>query len=651
MVSRRTVLCALDNRDLARIFEKALEGADYRVLIVHDGVRALSTWRNDQPDLVISDVSLPKRDGFEVAEDIRRQAEAGSTPCPIILLSDSTITPHYQERADSLGVELLLAKPVPLDELLDQVSRLLKPSCPPSASPVAAKRSKGRAKTGARATKPMTGSFSELPFPRLLHQLHGLRATGVLMLASGRKRKAIELREGVPIAIKSNLIHECLGNTLVRSGILNEEQHQQSLDRMKRGEGLQGEILIAMELVDEETLASALCEQARQKLFEIFEWKNGTFELEVRGKIKRANALALDSSTANVILEGVRYHYPIAAIDKFLSTHRGRYLSPAASPFYRFQEIDLEEDEAALVSQLDGLNPVEKYAAASEGMRRALFGLLVTGMFELQQNESPRDADDEDRAKAPFERKARPRNETAIRAELAELAQNLRNKNYFEMLGVAQSCTAPALNQAYADLARRAHPDRFQTKSLAIRELASEVYERVNEAFETLRDRTRRQRYILELQIGQGQNRDDESGQRALAAETAFQSGIGMIQRRAHEEALMQFGKSLELNPEDGEYHAYYGWCLYLCNPDSSIMVEEAIEHVKRGARLAGDREKPFLFLGRLYKVMGKVAPAERMFSRAVQIQPNCMEAMRELRLINLRREKSRGLFKRILRR
>lgn len=138
---------------------------------------------------------------------------------------------------------------------------------------------------------------------------------------------------------------------------------------------------------------------------------------------------------------------------------------------------------------------------------------------------------------------------------------------------------------------------------------------------------------------------------RALAAETAFQRGIELIQRRDHQAALMQFGKSLEQNPDDGEYHAYYGWCLYLCHSSSSDMVQEALEHVKRGARLAPDREKPFLFLGRLYKVIGQVEPAERMFTRAAQIQPNCVEALRELRLINLRREKSRGLMERILRR
>jgi tetratricopeptide (TPR) repeat protein len=80
-------------------------------------------------------------------------------------------------------------------------------------------------------------------------------------------------------------------------------------------------------------------------------------------------------------------------------------------------------------------------------------------------------------------------------------------------------------------------------------------------------------------------------------------------------------------------------------------MVGEALEHVKRGLKLASHREKPYLFLGRLYKAIGRVEMAERMFTRAVQIQPECLEGLRELRLINMRRKKSKGLIGRLLRR
>ena len=80
-------------------------------------------------------------------------------------------------------------------------------------------------------------------------------------------------------------------------------------------------------------------------------------------------------------------------------------------------------------------------------------------------------------------------------------------------------------------------------------------------------------------------------------------------------------------------------------------LAEEAIEHCKRGLTLASDREKPYLFMGRLCKATGRAGAAERMFARAVQIQPDCVEALRELRLINMRRDKVKGLIRRLLRR
>jgi tetratricopeptide (TPR) repeat protein len=80
-------------------------------------------------------------------------------------------------------------------------------------------------------------------------------------------------------------------------------------------------------------------------------------------------------------------------------------------------------------------------------------------------------------------------------------------------------------------------------------------------------------------------------------------------------------------------------------------LIREAIEHVQRGIKLARDRDKPYLFLGRLYTTIGKLSAAEKMFTRAVQIRPDGLEAMRELRLLNMRREKGKGIFKRLLRR
>jgi tetratricopeptide (TPR) repeat protein len=151
-------------------------------------------------------------------------------------------------------------------------------------------------------------------------------------------------------------------------------------------------------------------------------------------------------------------------------------------------------------------------------------------------------------------------------------------------------------------------------------------------------------------------NRDHEAaeleeGQRALRAELEFQKGEAALQRRDYAAAVRHFEHAMQTYPEEGEYQAHFGWAFYQAAPDEPGRLREAIEHVLSGRKLAPDREKPYLFLGWLYKAEGRLQIAERMFHRALQLDPDCVEAIRELRLIDMRRQRSRGLVRRILRR
>ncbi len=80
-------------------------------------------------------------------------------------------------------------------------------------------------------------------------------------------------------------------------------------------------------------------------------------------------------------------------------------------------------------------------------------------------------------------------------------------------------------------------------------------------------------------------------------------------------------------------------------------MAQESMEPVRRGIKLAGHREKPYLYMGRLCKAQDRLDVAEKMFNRAVQIQPDCTDALSELRLIEMRRRKAKGFIGRLLRR
>jgi tetratricopeptide (TPR) repeat protein len=234
---------------------------------------------------------------------------------------------------------------------------------------------------------------------------------------------------------------------------------------------------------------------------------------------------------------------------------------------------------------------------------------------------------------------------------LVNLADQLRGKSHFELLGVTPSEGKGAIDAAYERLSAQTHPDHFSGGSKALRDLAGELSDLVRSAYEKAIDPRAHQKYQLDEKKRARELEQQRRGERAFEAESEFRKGRAALTARDFGDALAHFGCALQLYPDEGDHHAYYGWGLHLCHPGDPSMLGEALEHVKRGLKLASHRETVYLFLGRLYKVMGRIDVAERSFTRAVQIQPECVEALRELRLINMRREKSKSLIGRILRR
>lgn len=637
-----TVLCADVDRQLFKILERALSDEGYQALPAHDGEQALALLRAESPDLVILDITIPKRDGFEVLQEIR-SLEGGLGQTPVLLTCSSRVTAQYQERARALGAQALLAKPVPLDELFTHIREHAKLPAP-------------RAGAG-RENLRLEGDLSEIGFPHLLHHLHGLRASGVLLIHNGKKKKAIQLQDGYPVAVKSNLVNECLGNYLVRNGKLSEEDLTESLARMKKGEGLQGQILVAMDVITEEEIATALREQAESKLYEIFEWRHGSFKLEVGGRLKRGNTLALETSPANIVLEGVRSWTVPAQVDAFLAANGHRRVRRAESPFYRFQDIDLSDAEQQLLAGIDGTSTLARICGDDESLRRTLRALIAAELLVLDGEPVAVPAPVTGSAATGAGRSAGkrsrrpPRAERRVREELAAMAERFRGRSYFEIFDLAQDAPSHQIESAYERLARKTHPDRFRAASESVRAMASELFDLVTRAHDVLSDPQRRIDYITQHRRGAKGGGSRADGPGGTSPEADFQQGQVLLGQRSYERALQYFKRAREAAPRDGEYLAHYAWSFYLCNPDNPTVVQEALAHMKRAVKLARDQEKPYLFLGRLCKVVGDSKGAQAMFTRAVQIKPDCVEAMRELRLINMRKDKGRGLIGKLLRR
>ena len=116
----RRILIVEDNRGDVLLVELALREAGLTFELIHmaDGEKAIDYLRKyagPPLDLVFLDLNLPKRDGWEVLEELR--SVPTEQPVPVIILSSSS-APHDIARAERLGVAKYIRKPSTLDEFL-----------------------------------------------------------------------------------------------------------------------------------------------------------------------------------------------------------------------------------------------------------------------------------------------------------------------------------------------------------------------------------------------------------------------------------------------------------------------------------------------------------------------------------------------------
>ncbi|MBB84263.1 MAG: hypothetical protein CL931_10685 [Deltaproteobacteria bacterium] len=623
-----TVLLIHEDRNVARIHTEMLEAEGYEVVCAFDGRQSLEIARTRPPDFTVIDAYLPRQDGFEILAEMRRLEACRATP--VLFLSAGEVTADVVERANALGAIGVEASPVAGDRLVSRIAECLKAFPPPLSR---------------EPSVPASGCLRALQVPELIHGLRKDRHDGVLVLEHGMKRKAVEFKDGWPVSIKSNLLSECFGNHLVKQGIADEVLLGESVKRMRAGEGMQGEILVAMDVLEEDALVQALQDHGLAKFFELFGWRDGRYALRPRAHIQRGSSIGIDGHPARLVVEGIRRNFPLKQIDRWLTAHANAFLVPNQGGEVQIEDVHPSPREREWIAGLEPSVTLGSLLDSPQWVRRFVFGLIT--IEALTTYEEQADAGEVPAFAAHAARVAAPETSQAdqeeARADLARLANRMRGKDFYGVLDVSSAADDEEIRIAFASLSQKTHPDRYHGGSSSVRQLASQIHRKITEAHEALATEAGRAQYVKDLAQGAREEAVEDEGKRALAAETEFQKGEMLLADRDYERALLCFGRAMQNFPSEGEYRSHYGWALYLCHPDDDVMLGEALEHCREGVKLAKGREKPYLLLGRLYKATGKAVAAKKMFSRAVQIKPQCVEAMRELRIMNMRRGKDQA--------
>lgn len=118
-----TILLVDDEEDLLDLLQYNLEQEGFNTLLARDGVEALNVAREQDPDLIILDVMMPRMDGIEACRRLRKDAHLRTIP---IMMLTARTEEEDQVAGLDVGADIYLSKPVSVSVILSQTKALLR---------------------------------------------------------------------------------------------------------------------------------------------------------------------------------------------------------------------------------------------------------------------------------------------------------------------------------------------------------------------------------------------------------------------------------------------------------------------------------------------------------------------------------------------
>src|SRR4030095_14313096 len=116
------VLVVDDSLSVRKVVERALLGRHIEVVCAATGGEALERIERDEPDVVVCDVVMPDRDGYEICDFVKRHPRLAGTP---VLLMSGIVNDEIRRRAAPVQSAAVLSEPFAADDLLRKLDGLL----------------------------------------------------------------------------------------------------------------------------------------------------------------------------------------------------------------------------------------------------------------------------------------------------------------------------------------------------------------------------------------------------------------------------------------------------------------------------------------------------------------------------------------------
>jgi chemosensory pili system protein ChpA (sensor histidine kinase/response regulator) len=122
VLTKYRVMVVDDSLTMRKVLSRLLEREGFEVIVAKDGIDAMQLLLETTPDAILTDIEMPRMDGFALARNIRDDARTANTP--LVMISSRTADKH-QNLAKEIGVDAFFGKPVQDDELVIKVNELI----------------------------------------------------------------------------------------------------------------------------------------------------------------------------------------------------------------------------------------------------------------------------------------------------------------------------------------------------------------------------------------------------------------------------------------------------------------------------------------------------------------------------------------------
>lgn len=118
----KRILLADDSITIQKVVELTFSDGDYEVTAVNNGNKAIQKLSEMRPDIILSDIIMPEKNGYEVCEYVKSHPEFRTIP---VVLLTGTFEPFDPDRADKAGCDAVVTKPFESQSLIHKVEELI----------------------------------------------------------------------------------------------------------------------------------------------------------------------------------------------------------------------------------------------------------------------------------------------------------------------------------------------------------------------------------------------------------------------------------------------------------------------------------------------------------------------------------------------